>query len=121
MSRIKWTSRPGVDSFSGSRIKNLTNMAVKVDKSGIGSFRTPGRKSAWLKFACSIVFASALPTSLQAATYYWQEDSGTSVAGFTTDSTGCGSSKRDVFLTTLMSAGGFNCADFRHEGQADND
>ena len=42
--------------------------------------------------------------------YYWQVDSGTSVAGFTTDSTACGSQERDIFLTTLMTTGGFNCA-----------
>jgi len=53
-----------------------------------------------------------------AGMYYWQVDSGTSVAGFTTDSTACGSQERDIFLTTLMTTGGFNCANFRHEGRA---
>ena len=93
-------------------------MTVKADKSGIGSFWTPGHRTAWLTFACSILVASAFPTSLHAATYYWQDDSGTSVAGFTTDSTGCGSTERDLFLTTLMSAGGFNCTTFRMEARA---
>ena len=85
---------------------------MKVNKSGSGSFCAPRARSTWLTFACSILLASALPTSLQAATYYWQDDSGTSVAGFTTDSPGCESEVDDGFQTTLMSAGGFNCVKF---------
>ena len=107
--------RPGVDCYFGLESKNLGNMTQKIDKTDNGGFRAPWQRRAWLILACFAVFASAMPTSLQAATYYWQDDSGTSVAGFTTDSTGCGNNERDIFIITLMSAGGFNCTDFRHE------
>jgi len=72
--------------------------------------------SAWSTFAYSILLACLLPTSLQAATYYWQRDTGTSVAGFTTNTPACGDRPQDVYLFTLMTSGGFNCTDIRHEG-----
>ena len=77
-------------------------------------------KSPALRILIGITWAAGLLLGIaaEAATYYWQDDSGTSVAGFTTDSTGCEQQERDVFLTTLMSAGGFNCTKFRLEGRA---
>ena len=76
-------------------------MTVKIDKEDTGSFWTPGHRKAWLTVACSVVFASALPTSLQAVNYYSQDDSDTSVVGFMTDSTGCGGSERDLFMMVI--------------------
>ncbi len=60
----------------------------------------------------------AAPAEGATATYYWQEDSGTSVAGFTTDVAKCNDQERDILVTTLMTTGGFNCDKFRHEGTA---
>jgi len=65
-----------------------------------------------------MIVADILAAPPATGMYYWQQDTGTSVAGFTTNSTGCGSSPENVYLITLMTSSGFNCANIRHQGTA---
>jgi uncharacterized repeat protein (TIGR01451 family) len=105
------TDGRGITSADKSIIKTSLFALLRL---GVGSARPLANPSALL--VCLLLYVStAMMGEALAATYYWQEDSGTSIAGFTTDSPACGAQPRDIFITTTMSAGGFNCTSLRQE------
>ncbi len=77
------------------------NRARRVSRQRVGSPRPLANLSVLL-FGLLLYASTAMMGEAQAATstYYWQDDSGTPIAGFTTDSTGCGNNERDLFITT---------------------
>ncbi|MCZ6497599.1 MAG: hypothetical protein O6765_02605 [Gammaproteobacteria bacterium] len=95
------------------------NRARRVSRQRVGSPHALANLSVLL-FGLLLYASTAMMGEAQAATstYYWQDDSGTSIAGFTTDSPACGAKPRDIFITTTMSAGGFNCTSLWLEGRA---
>jgi hypothetical protein len=71
-----------------------------------------------MTFACSILPADALPANLQAAEYMGHDDTGTDVAGFVTESPGCGAEETNLFVTTLMSQKELDCGLCKNNGTA---